>query len=104
MQQIRVIKKQLIMDLDKNEAPSGWRWIVDRIVVFDDGAERVVPDMIQADAAEVSAHLGVAVAQQAVDIANDIVVRDAILAERDALAVQVAELRGIIDLVRNTVA
>jgi hypothetical protein len=79
----RVIKKQLVLDLDKNEAPSGWRWAVDRVVDFGNG-EQVVPGFVPATADEVESHMRVAIAKQAQDIAADSKERDAIAAARDA--------------------
>lgn len=84
MEQVRVIKKQLLMDIDKNEVPSNPRWIVDRVLLVD-GVEKIMPDTITLTTEEVEAHLSVAVARQAADIARDAQERDAIKAERDAL-------------------
>lgn len=84
MEQVRVIKKQLLMDLDKNEAPSNPRWIVDRVLLVD-GVEKIMPDEIALTPEEVETHLSIAVARQAADIASDAQERDAIKAERDAL-------------------
>lgn len=93
MQELRIVKKQLIMDLDKNEAPSGWRWRVDRFVRFDDGAEKIVPDEIPATEEEVRAHIGVAVAKQAADIAADSKARDALQAQLTTVTAQLAAVR-----------
>lgn len=87
-QEIRVVRKQLIMDLDKNEAPVGWRWRVDRVIKFDDGPEKIVPDEIPATSSEVETHIGAAVLAQAADIDADRAERDAVKAERDAALVE----------------
>ena len=87
MEQVRVIKKQIVMDLDKNEAPSNPRWVVDRILRFPDGAERPVPDTIALTVEEMRTHLGQAFDAQAADIARDGQERDALRAKlADALA------------------
>lgn len=92
MEQLRIIKKQLVMDLDKNEAPCGWRWRVDRIVKFPDGAERVVPDEISATAEEVSVHIGAAVSAQAADISRDSAERDELRTNLDKANARLAKI------------
>jgi len=98
MEQLKVVKKQLILDLDKNGAPTGWRWAVDRFVKFGDGSEKVVPDDIPATAEEVTAHVGSAVALQASDIEADRNERNAAIgaltAERDGLAAALRDAEG----------
>lgn len=80
MEQLKIVKKQLVLDLDKNEAPAAWRWRIDRFVKFDDGSEKIVADEIPATAEEVSAHVGSAVARQAADIERDRIERDKTIA------------------------
>ncbi len=71
MEQLKIVKKQLVLDLDKNEAPTAWRWRIDRFVRFGDGQEKIISDEIPATPEEVSAHVGAAVARQASDIEAD---------------------------------
>ncbi len=91
MQELRIVKKQLLLDLDKNEAPTAWRWRVDRFVRFDDGVEKIVPDEIAATPEEVQAHIGAAVLKQAADIRADGQQRDA---EREGARQQIEALTG----------
>ena len=91
MLQTKVVKKQFIADLDKNEAPTGFRFKVDRFVTFDDGSEKIIPDEIVATQQEIEAHFGQAVTAQAADIAADRVVRDDLAAQivaKDGLITQ----------------
>ena len=94
MEQLRVVKKQLVLDLDKNEAPTAWRWRVDRFVKFDDGSEKIVPDEIPATAEEVQDHIGAAVGKQAVDIENDRKERETERAAANGIARKLADAEG----------
>jgi len=94
MLELKVVRKQLVLDLDKNEAPTGWRWRVDRFVRFDDGRETVVADEIPATPEEVQAHIGTAVLKQATDIEADRMARDAVVAERDAMKAERDDARS----------
>jgi len=91
MQQTKLVKKQFIADLDKNGAPTGWRFKVDRFILFDDGAEKIIPDEIAATAEEVEAHFGTAVTAQAADIAADRAVRDDLVVQLTATSVELQQ-------------
>lgn len=83
MQELKVVKKQLVCDLDKNEAPSGWRFVIDRFIKFGDGSEKVVPDTLPLTPEQAKAHIGDAVLKQAADIENFKKERDAFKAEAE---------------------
>lgn len=86
MQLLKTVKKALILDLDKNEVPTGWRWSVDRFLRFDDGSEQIWPAEIAATADEVREHIGTAVGKQAADIAADRRAHDQAIADLSAKA------------------
>lgn len=91
MLQTKVVKKQFIADLDKNEAPTGFRFKVDRFVTFDDGSEKIIPDEIIATQQEIEAHFGQAVTAQAADIAADKVVRDDLVTQLSTKDVELVQ-------------
>ena len=91
MLQTKVVKKQFIADLDKNEAPTGFRFKVDRFVTFDDGSEKIIPDEIVATQQEIEAHFGQAVTKQADDIAADRAVRDDLVTQLSAKDVELVQ-------------
>lgn len=96
MLQTKVVKKQFIADLDKNEAPTGFRFKVDRFVTFDDGSEKIIPDEIIATQQEIEAHFGQAVTKQADDIAADRVVRDDLVTQLSAKEVELSQKTSLL--------
>ena len=96
MLQTKVVKKQFIADLDKNEAPTGFRFKVDRFVTFDDGSEKIIPDEIVATQQEIEAHFGQAVTKQADDIAADRVVRDDLVTQLSAKEVELSQKTSLL--------
>ena len=99
-------KRQLVVDLGKNEVPSAWRWRVVKFIRYDDGTDVVPPQSVEVDAdpAEVAAHIGAAVVAQAADIAADRVERDAIRADLAAERAAKAAAEGELVSTRDALA
>jgi hypothetical protein len=89
-------KRQLVIDLGKDEMPTAWRWKVVQFLSYEDGSEAAPPRTVEipTTAEEVSAHIGETVVKQAKDIADDKVAYEASLtaltAERDVARAKLA--------------
>lgn len=90
----RIEKRQLIIDLGKDEAPTAWRWRVVKFFTYADGSEAGTKhDEIPATDEEVAEHISAAVLSQARDIAADRAEMDAVKAK---LASAVIALNAVV--------
>ena len=86
-----MVRKGVRAGVDKNGVPTNWYWEVDRMLTFDDGTSAVMPMSVPFTSEELATHVSAALAAQQTDLAADAAERDALRAERDALATAKAQ-------------